>query len=1056
MNEKRFKILAEFGKNIIFDASAGTGKTSLLASKILVYILGEALKNASAAEKEEDKFRKMESFIAMTFTEKAAGELRERIRTLLMYLADRSGKIPDDRGHISAILDIKGTLTGFYKLKDDEIIRRAAAASERCERFSISTIHGFLGDILRQSGTWTGLPPEFTVDESGVLKKNIFDQMWQKKLTAELSDDSDAKKLWKILLDFAADIGSMQDLIFSLAGSTITEEEFDNLKKDLSVPVTAEPVSDEKKKSKIIFHVNTELFDAFLSLHLPFIPELRKEWKKKGIVGFEHMLLFADELLNRFETARRKISEKYRVFFVDETQDTDPLQYAIIGKIITDKKGKTGQGRLFIVGDPKQSIYAFRGADLRAYQAMKEKIRKEGGKSFSLTENYRSRPEIISHVNEVFQPMFDGICDYDPLNAFRDSLKIPEHGILPHVEIWIAASETEKGICGVRADQAREIEAYEIAKWISENVSRLDLHRNEDSAPDILRYSDIAILIPALTKVDFYLEQLRRFNIPFVVEGDKRFYYQEEVLCILNLLKAVINPEDTVALAGFLRSPLGGVPDTGLLELKNTGALEDERIGVEGNEDWKERFRRALKNIVEIRRELLHKPVSEVSKSILEKFPVIQVFAAMPYGAQKVVNILKVLGDFKNSYQSDMENIYQWVSRKSADVESAFEEPESRLWEEKMDVVRIMSIHKAKGLEFPVVFLPDNGRKPKTFSEHKGFGYKYSFSDRMPYLYFKEDGRNIFVTPSFEKLKENMKQNEEGERVRLMYVAHTRAREKLIVLGGFMEKGFRGTATEMILSCKGRIRENEQNKPEPVLGSGVKFIYGETGEVRIADEVCPVQAEKIPQDVLSDEKYAGFWKEAKNIFEKGMEFVPVRSPTSMGKDDFHKRDDQDEAAESFEKRGIETSATLTGTICHEVMGKIDFTDPLDKLDEYIEKFALQKMAHDEIIKDVREILENFFKTRIFSEIQKSEIIGREIPFIMKEEGNSAIMGFIDLVYRKEGRIIIADYKTGRFHRNDLPAYEAQKIYYSKAIHQSLSLPYMPEFHFIFMRDGEVI
>ncbi len=292
-----------------------------------------------------------------------------------------------------------------------------------------------------------------------------------------------------------------------------------------------------------------------------FAHEFRAEYLRRGWVSFDALLHLSRDLLRDNIAVRRSESRRFRQLLVDEFQDTDPLQYEILFFLASSPRPQDETrdafqadlvpGKLFIVGDPKQSIYRFRGADIGAYHTAVAAIERERGRVLTLKTNFRSVPNLIEPLNRLFSEYFtpdrpsgSGVRDphFDALSASR------KRSSLPHsIEVWSVGEER------LKAPERRQAEAAALAAWLDRELGQGQLAAR-----------DVAVLCRALSEVDVYLRALRRYQIPYLVEGGRGFFQRYEVELLLACLRMVRNPADAVALVSCLRSPIGAVPDTEL------------------------------------------------------------------------------------------------------------------------------------------------------------------------------------------------------------------------------------------------------------------------------------------------------------------------------------------------------------------------------------------------------------------------------------------------------------------------------------------------------------
>ncbi|HYR77156.1 MAG TPA: UvrD-helicase domain-containing protein [Pyrinomonadaceae bacterium] len=546
---------------------------------------------------------------------------------------------------------------------------------------------------------------------------------------------------------------------------------------------------------------------------------LEVEKQRLSVLDFDDLQLRTLQVLERPEVLTR-VTERYRFFLVDEFQDTNGLQRDLMNRLAL------GRGaNLFIVGDRKQSVYGFRGADVDVFSEMTAAIVKAGGAPQPLQLNFRSQKPLIDSYNFLFARIFTaraevpaaelgqlGFVEHEPSVAERAAAHKP-----PLVELMVSilsesktsAAESEEGAEESDPLGAQERDAEQVAARIRSLVSGPDFspgnQASPDSSPGNFRYGDIAILLRAFTGVWTYESALRRAGIPYLTVQGKGFYQREEITDLIQLLRFLDNTTDELALSAVLRSPLGGISDNALLALRCAPRVTDvgssERL-------HRRNLRRALRSHREIQfiDEADHAALDRVSEwldllirrrnrysiSELLRFAVSSseftvVIAANFDGAQRVANVEKL---FRLAEQFEKSG---YLIRDFVHYVEEFEAIGGRESEGQMDesanVVRLMTIHQAKGLEFPVVIVPDLHREQRprdawyALDRHKGF------SVRVP------DGRGQAVRGSlFNQLRQRARWREEFESMRLLYVAATRAEDRLILSGAVAQKELKNLA----------------------------------------------------------------------------------------------------------------------------------------------------------------------------------------------------------------------------------------------------------------------
>jgi ATP-dependent helicase/nuclease subunit A len=310
---------------------------------------------------------------------------------------------------------------------------------------------------------------------------------------------------------------------------------------------------------------------SLLSLVRKVDERLIQEKQRMSALGYDDLQLLALNLLRSREAVRRRVAARYRFYLIDEFQDTNGLQQEMVNLLALDPRHRAN---LFIVGDPKQSIYGFRGADVHVFSTVSAQIDSTGGALIPLHANFRSRPQLIHFFNELFRKTFHdcGLSseELDELGfvPHEDGVAEREDGenIAPLVELHVC-EYPKKGNEFSDSDEAvpRELDAAQVAARISDLVAAAG---DADGAPSGFRYKEIAVLFRAMTSVGIYESALRRAGIPYRTVAGSGFYQREEVGDLIQLLCFVDNLTDELALASVLRSPLCCVSDNALMALR--------------------------------------------------------------------------------------------------------------------------------------------------------------------------------------------------------------------------------------------------------------------------------------------------------------------------------------------------------------------------------------------------------------------------------------------------------------------------------------------------------
>jgi ATP-dependent helicase/nuclease subunit A len=522
--------------------------------------------------------------------------------------------------------------------------------------------------------------------------------------------------------------------------------------------------------------------------------------KKQSLsaLDFDDLQLCALELLDQPAVLTRA-TERYRFFLVDEFQDTNSVQRELMHKLTLSST--RARANLFIVGDRKQSIYGFRGADVDVFQQTTQALKAADGVEQPLHLNFRSQPGLIKFFNYLFERMFQrdeaakveelpelGFVDFEESREQREP-----RDQTPLVELLIDTKSPADD-----DPKAQKTQAERDAKQVAQRILALTGNVSDFA----VQFRDVALLFRAMTDVPAYEAILRAANIPFQTVQGKGFYQREEISDLIQLLRFLDNKTDELALAAVLRSPLGGISDNALLALR-CAPLRNEA----GKEDENElrHFSQPRKLFYAVRRhheiayisteehaqldcagDLLqklierrnHYPIADLLRFAVDESEYMTVVAANFDGAQRLANVRKLFTlaeRFEHSGAHLVRDFVRYVEE--------FEAIGSREGEGQIDdsanAVRLMTIHQAKGLEFPVVIIPNLHHRTLKPQEH------WYALDRHRGLTVKiPDGRGKQVAGcTLERFRERNRQREYFESVRLLYVAATRAKDRLVLAG---------------------------------------------------------------------------------------------------------------------------------------------------------------------------------------------------------------------------------------------------------------------------------
>ncbi len=812
--------------------------------------------------------------------------------------------------------------------------------------------------------------------------------------------------------------------------------------------------------------VDEKITRRLCGLLIPFAESCREGFVNEGFVSFDGLLVRARDLVRDHLPVREELKQQFKAILVDEFQDTDPIQYEILlylaeqvgGRARHWRKVRLTPGKIFVVGDPKQSIYAFRRADIEAYlEVVQEIIKAQNGIECRLTNNFRSHAGLLNVVNGVFEPLIrprKGLQpSYVPIHSPESS---DPDGTIDPTSFPFRNAEIRRVVPAqgtARADLARALEGECLARWLVEEVLGKATVLDRDRRPVPVGAKDVAILLRTLTDVHQYLEPLRRRGIRYVVEGERHFYATQEVIDAVNLLRAVESPYDRSALVGLLRSAVGGLKDAEIYQLYRQDLL-DYRSVTRLEEDAKKELAPLVKDLYEILGKLHVEtrklPVGEAVSRVFASLP-IEILAARSFnGEQAVANLAKVrqLAELMGRQGlGTLREVITMLQRRVLDVK---EEGESALAEENVDAVRILSVHKAKGLEFPVVVLAgchgeidhrDAEKEVEVDWSTDLVGLKAGDQWNLPGVYLAE--------------KRRLRESEEQKRV--LYVAMTRAREHLTISCAVTGRKGSGSFFSMLEQALGELTSSERTGVVP---AGI----GHIGIKSLVESLKPPRriraGGKKEQPELDWQAYADLWSRRISQFDETVRTPHFVTPTLL-----RTREQGQAEGTSRSEKGPWTreESLLIGDLAHRFLQHWDFSvDPeiyRGKLPPFMARnFSGPEENGHAIQKELEEIFQVFFSSPAYRELRSSQILGREVPLLIPWDGQ-VMEGVMDVLYEKEGNLYLADYKTDRVRREDLSrameSYHHQAHIYSEAVRRSLQRD-LAGFKLIFLRLGEAI
>ena len=519
----------------------------------------------------------------------------------------------------------------------------------------------------------------------------------------------------------------------------------------------------------------------------------------QGTLDFNDLQLKTRDLLRDNEEIRDEFVKRHKYYMVDEYQDTNELQYELVMLLTSELKS----ANLFIVGDPKQSIYGFRDADVRVFNKTKESITDNGGESISLRENFRSLRDVIGFVNYFFECLM-GPRNENEFEIVYEALTQARHAKTNGViEILI-------GQTGDASANEYELIAQRIRKMVSTEKETV-WARGEDGkvSERPIQYDDIAILIRARTHLPDIENALLEAGISYLTTGGIGFYQRQEIYDIWNYLNFLNNPsENDASLAAILRSPAFGISDAELYEISLQKTKKQEKNAfwnkAQNYQTRTDELRRAI-DILKTHIHFAHRtPVNQLIGTIVNETGLIGTLKTGKYGQQRWANYQKLL-DLARNFDGDENKQILPDFIEFLDILITEEPREGQApIEASSGAVQIMTIHAAKGKEFPVVILPRLDRQGQTDQEpfiDSEFGI--GFSPLKPDNGYEKTGPEIVT-----RMRSWSNEKNVAEKKRLFYVGATRAEDRLILSGTLPDNGKPQQMLDWLYTYLGITEEN--------------------------------------------------------------------------------------------------------------------------------------------------------------------------------------------------------------------------------------------------------
>ncbi len=1069
----RDTITADLGSTLFVEAGAGSGKTTALVERVLA-LLGHGVA--------------MENIAAITFTEKAADELKNRLRQRLSH----TGNHPE--------------------------------ALDQLDGAAITTLHGFALRILSQHAIEAGLPPRLEVspfdsfedrwvesraqllhspeqrhplvlarimgisinhlrDLAQALDNN-WDLVSERMGTlppptgpVELTDLSGFADRFQAVADLADYCQNADDKMLprleavGQRAQLLRRAEGDNeqilalmvqpgLKfakagrmgnwpnGDDDGPSLSDVAEQLRDLGDAITQAKQDITDAVierLALVLgALILEAAEDRRQRGVLEFHDLLVLARDLLRHPQHGpgvRAALAERYQRLLLDEFQDTDPIQIDLAKLIATPPEhaeewpGLQDQpGRLFYVGDPKQSIYRFRRADIAVFA--------EAGSGptvarKSLTRNFRTVKPIIEWINDLF----DGFMEppdtgeehvqplYQPLDPVRGE---PPRG----APVAVLDAEHPRG---TRTGGLREAEAEDVAQAIMTAVAQewsVGDGRDENGHDlwRVARLEDICILLPTRTSLSQLEPALNRHGIPYRIEAGSLIWASQAIRDVMAVVRSAADPTDEVALLNALRSPAFGCGDDDLFTFRVVyGGRWDYLASLPPSLPFDHPVAEAMGWLVD-----LHSKVRWLSPSGVIEHTVAhrRLMESGCFGSQRPRDVwrsLQVVIDqarqFEEAGGGGLREFIAWVDRK---VSERTRESDVILSETDDNAVRITTVHAAKGREFPIVILSGTYARPRAMTANLvwpgsgGFGVRFT---------------NSLLTKTFAEHRTREEQMEEAERVRLLYVALTRARDHLVVSAHRIERPENSTAK---LTMADLVVQHAGELP------GIEWQPGTLPGEEAADSLLMSYAD------WEAERESSLTAAQRPLAISASAIGQIASGATLDSASPDPKDIPDDDGDDRQTpRRTGRGGTQIGRAVHGVLQTVDLNADSESLEEIV-----QNQAKSEGVPQAKSTIRALAKSALESDTLREAADSEHWKelFVAAPIDGTVVEGYIDLLYRADNGLVVVDYKSDDIHDDDvfqdkIDRYKLQVAAYSLAVEQAVGEE-VNRCVLVFARDGQ--
>jgi ATP-dependent helicase/nuclease subunit A len=972
-------------QNVFIEAGAGTGKTETIVRRIV---------NQLYVNPNLD----MSQVAAITFTEKAAAELRARFRKILTA-------------------DLESAKTSIHE--------RANQLLQNLDTASIGTIHAFAKNILTSHSVAAGIPVGFRIANE-TSSESLRVSRSRSVVSNAYSALSEKEK--GIFYEIGFDSKLMQEMV------ELMDQKFTRLVGGFKIDEASN--TEEHQLAAISFLKNC-------------YQELQNEMEQRRVTGnieFDDLLVLALRLLQNDPQVRELVHNKVQILVVDEFQDTDPVQWEIIKLVTskpTDSSNKPLPGRLVVVGDPKQAIYAFRGGDINTYLAARSEF-PEFGIQLQLSSNFRSVRGVLDFVNHAFRddvatdtnnPLNMGV-DYKALDNIHD----PEHqdpgsSVLllnnPPEEYWAMElgleSPEQKALDKAKRDF--DYVAYEMRntalairraideQWqVTDRGHAMGYQRVYHRAAN---FGDVCLLVPVRTHLKTLLKEFEAAGVPYRSTDPSIVYNRPLIAGIRDAIAVVAKSDDQAKVWGALKSPLFGFSDQILFDHKQAGGYWN--IGKELKGGLPE-VNSALELLDELSELSTSKNPAFLISELLRRLSIYQVLSKDEFGDFEA-SCLRMVIAHAQQWLSDgnigLLAYLDWINTMLSESTRASLPDADDL---DSNAVQIMTIHASKGLEFPITVVSGLASTMKAERPKLLFHKAESGGDQhLEFTLIKKDYKSYFESKGYQELKSGEYFASIMEELsRLIYVACTRAKDHLI-LSTIAEPSSETSSTPSRGKRLNQAMEYINSYCDDFAGYEVTQIDSQ-GTSSSYREISTEELERV-----------------EHVRQLSAEPV-MRAPSTHQKTESSSK----EFRKPFAKDEKSPDGRPLGRAVHGVMELIMLGSGIPtqiELDNFIAQLVAKEQAED-VLEDVKSRISSLLANAEILEALSSNLRWPELHLAKQVSEGSIrfVEGFADLVYKANDGYVLVDYKTDGDLEASMAHYENQLGAYADILKDIIGEP----------------